>query len=173
MLYFPAFQARWSSTYLIAWTICTVRVRDEPCIGRSEVINRSGVALLSSFAHDDAGSAVTFPATEPPPPPPPLLLFLEPPQPAATSASAPTVRARAPIDRRLLTLPPSLALQSPLLWGVGEYLPICAPVQAGAVYPEARAEVAELADAPDSKSGGLRAVWVHVPPSALTVLGLV
>src|SRR5215475_10182304 len=28
------------------------------------------------------------------------------------------------------------------------------------------AEVAELADAPDSKSGGLRAVWVRFPPSA-------
>ena len=33
-----------------------------------------------------------------------------------------------------------------------------------------RAEVAELADAPDSKSGGLRAVWVRPPPSALTSL---
>src|SRR5919199_184505 len=32
-----------------------------------------------------------------------------------------------------------------------------------------RAEVAELADAPDSKSGGLRAVWVRSPPSALYV----
>src|SRR5439155_20632295 len=30
----------------------------------------------------------------------------------------------------------------------------------------AQAEVAELADAPDSKSGGLRAVWVRFPPSA-------
>src|SRR5262249_14129213 len=29
-----------------------------------------------------------------------------------------------------------------------------------------QAEVAELADAPDSKSGGLRAVWVRFPPSA-------
>src|SRR6266516_1297223 len=29
-----------------------------------------------------------------------------------------------------------------------------------------QAEVAELADAPDSKSGGLRAVWVRLPPSA-------
>src|ERR671924_1902487 len=28
------------------------------------------------------------------------------------------------------------------------------------------AEVAELADAPDSKSGGPRAVWVRFPPSA-------
>ena len=29
-----------------------------------------------------------------------------------------------------------------------------------------RAEVAELADAPDSKSGSLRGVWVRFPPSA-------
>src|SRR5262245_59907907 len=35
-------------------------------------------------------------------------------------------------------------------------------------YDERSAEVAELADAPDSKSGGLRAVWVQVPPSAQT-----
>src|SRR5439155_20581046 len=31
------------------------------------------------------------------------------------------------------------------------------------------AEVAEPVDAPDSKSGGLRAVWVRVPPSAYSV----
>src|SRR5215470_7880613 len=31
------------------------------------------------------------------------------------------------------------------------------------------AEVAELVDAPDSKSGGLRVVWVRFPPSALAV----
>src|SRR5439155_18269143 len=30
-----------------------------------------------------------------------------------------------------------------------------------------QAEVAELADAPDSKSGSLRGVWVRFPPSAL------
>ena len=35
----------------------------------------------------------------------------------------------------------------------------------------AQAEVAELADAPDSKSGGLRAVWVRFPPSALGLRG--
>ena len=29
-----------------------------------------------------------------------------------------------------------------------------------------RAEVAELADAPDSKSGARKGVWVRVPPSA-------
>ena len=29
-----------------------------------------------------------------------------------------------------------------------------------------QAEVAELADAPDSKSGSLRGVWVRFPPSA-------
>ena len=33
-------------------------------------------------------------------------------------------------------------------------------------YDVCGAEVAELADAPDSKSGGLRAVWVRFPPSA-------
>src|SRR5437763_16705017 len=31
------------------------------------------------------------------------------------------------------------------------------------------AEVAELADAPDSKSGSLRGVWVRFPPSASAV----
>ena len=34
---------------------------------------------------------------------------------------------------------------------------------------EPSAEVAELADAPDSKSGSLRGVWVRPPPSALTL----
>ena len=34
-------------------------------------------------------------------------------------------------------------------------------------YDAHRAEVAELADAPDSKSGSLRGVWVRFPPSAL------
>src|SRR5207247_11302831 len=34
-----------------------------------------------------------------------------------------------------------------------------------------RAEVAELADAPDSKSGSLRGVWVRFPPSALIATG--
>src|SRR5215471_17692274 len=33
-------------------------------------------------------------------------------------------------------------------------------------YSEARAEVAELVDAPDSKSGAFTGVWVRVPPSA-------
>src|SRR6266542_1401534 len=34
-------------------------------------------------------------------------------------------------------------------------------------YHGARAEVAELADAPDSKSGARKGVWVRFPPSAL------
>jgi hypothetical protein len=36
----------------------------------------------------------------------------------------------------------------------------------GVPWRRTHAEVAELADAPDSKSGGLRAVWVRFPPSA-------
>src|SRR5688572_30007235 len=40
-------------------------------------------------------------------------------------------------------------------------------VYEGALYTGARAEVAELADAPDSKSGSLRGVGVRFPPSAL------
>src|SRR4051812_47151770 len=39
--------------------------------------------------------------------------------------------------------------------------------------PSRQAEVAELADAPDSKSGGLRAVWVRPPPSALADRGAI
>src|SRR4051794_41862558 len=34
-------------------------------------------------------------------------------------------------------------------------------------YSGSRAEVAELVDAPDSKSGAFTGVWVRVPPSAL------
>ena len=35
-----------------------------------------------------------------------------------------------------------------------------------------RAEVAELVDAPDSKSGAFTGVWVRVPPSALRAAGV-
>src|SRR5439155_9539570 len=38
-------------------------------------------------------------------------------------------------------------------------------------YSGQGAEVAELVDAPDSKSGVLRDVWVQVPPSALASRG--
>src|SRR5207244_5511460 len=96
----------------IACTICTVCVRDEPCIGRSDVMRRSASPplLFSTAWHDDAGRDVTFPSEAPPPPPPlvvpppPLLLFEPPPQPAATIASA-TVTTAANRSR-FFTLPP-------------------------------------------------------------------
>src|SRR5688500_12547366 len=40
------------------------------------------------------------------------------------------------------------------------------PVQHAVNMAGSRAEVAELVDAPDSKSGSLRGVWVRFPPSA-------
>src|ERR1043166_8991936 len=40
------------------------------------------------------------------------------------------------------------------------------PIPAGAGYHHLSAEVAELADAPDSKSGSPRGGWVRFPPSA-------
>src|SRR3954447_6767185 len=54
-----------------------------------------------------------------------------------------------------------------------EYFAHPAPFQAGraAVYDDRCAEVAELVDAPDSKSGSPRGVWVRFPPSALTCPG--
>jgi hypothetical protein len=37
------------------------------------------------------------------------------------------------------------------------------------LYAKSEAEVAELADAPDSKSGDRKIMWVQVPPSVLLV----
>ena len=42
---------------------------------------------------------------------------------------------------------------------------VCKPARS--LYLRAHAEVAELADAPDSKSGARQGVWVRFPPSAL------
>src|SRR6478609_8530517 len=107
MLWSPAFQFCWSSTYAIAFAICTVWVREPPCFGRSEAIRKSGLPEPLNWIgpHDEAGSAVTFPPLLPPDVLP-LLLFLLLPQPAATRASAPTAARSTPIETRFLTLPP-------------------------------------------------------------------
>src|SRR5205823_11372991 len=58
---------------------------------------------------------------------------------------------------------------SSVLLGTGKYQAIGARFQLGTGgLPLASAEVAELADALDSKSSGVTPVWVRVPPSALT-----
>src|ERR1700710_1933752 len=43
------------------------------------------------------------------------------------------------------------------------------PIEPSRATIPGQAEVAELADAPDSKSGSLRGVWVRFPPSASAV----
>src|SRR6266542_5088912 len=105
-------------------------------------------------AHDEAGSAWTCPPFPPPPPPP---------QPAARSASTAVRPISAVSESFLLTLPP----QSPI--------PVLRRTCRRGPHRESRsianrraesslnrrysgflAEVAELADAPDSKSGGPR-----------------
>src|SRR5436190_15233811 len=114
--------------------------------------------------HDEAGSACAFPPLLPPPPP----------QPAARSASTAVRPISAASNGLLLTLPP----RSPI--------PVATPHAPRGPAPRGRkyrgippanaspnrrysgfpAEVAELVDAPDSKSGGGNLVWVRVPPSA-------
>src|SRR5438045_8889250 len=112
--------------------------------------------------HDDAGNAETLPPLPPPPPP----------QPAASRASPAAKPNSAASEILLLTRPPQ-SPTGPMQRGpapaagasIGpwrRHFNRQAPLQ----WPE-RAEVAELADAPDSKSGSLRGVWVRFPPSAL------
>ena len=43
----------------------------------------------------------------------------------------------------------------------------CVFVDADYLFPSLQADVAELADAPDSKSGSRKGVWVRPPPSAI------
>src|SRR5690242_20839774 len=107
--------------------------------------------------HDEAGSAVAFP----------LLLLPPPPQPAATNASRAVRPISAASNGLLVTLPPP----SPIPGDAAR--PNVGPAPRGRKYrgiPPAnanlnrgysgpRAEVAELVDAPDSKSGGGNSVW--------------
>src|SRR3954470_9450769 len=117
--------------------------------------------------HDEAGSAWAFPPPLPPPPPP---------QPAARSASTAVRPISAASNGLLLTLPPSVANTGHHAAGPGEgprregasiqaFQRLMQPLTGATVA--SRAEVGELADAPDSKSGGGNLVWVRVPPSAL------
>src|SRR5919107_2041010 len=104
--------------------------------------------------HEDAGSAWAFPPLSPPPPPP---------QPAARSASTAVRPISAASNGLLLTLPPSVANTGHHAAGPGE-----GPRREGAsIQPfrrlmqlltgatvASRAEVAEMADAPGSKTRG-------------------
>src|SRR5512132_1109769 len=131
--------------------------------------------------HDDAGSAVTLP-----PPAVPVVVPLDslppPPQPAAANASATKMPKSVTALKPVLTLPPLSAVSDVrgfLIGGVSGLRGRLASEtgasaarggRRGRPIPrtmDGRAEVAELADAPDSKSGSLRGVWVRFPPSAL------
>src|SRR5262249_53736292 len=110
--------------------------------------------------HDEAGSAVTLPPLPPPPPP----------QPAASRASAATAASNAASESLLLTLPPRSPSEfaARRVAAAGQVSGLAAGLAtAKRRYSPFPAEVAELADAPDSKSGSLRGVWVRFPPSAL------
>ena len=111
------------------------------------------------------------------PPPSPLPSSSSPPQPAAISASTATSSARTLNNPRLLEIncspPPSdgpdefCTLAQPCGGRSGKYPGKPRDIQLCAVgLHSLRAEVAELVDAPDSKSGSLRGVWVRFPPSA-------
>src|SRR5438552_3403032 len=93
---------------------------------------------------------------------------------AATAAAAPRIASN---ENFFLTLPPRTDSRCPRL---DAGLPAEARVSPARVpfssdsRPTSRrglgclrAEVAELADAPDSKSGARKGVWVRFPPSAL------
>src|SRR5512141_1839640 len=130
--------------------------------------------------HDAAGSAVTLP-----PPEVPVVVPLDslppPPQPAAANASATKMPKSVTALKPVLTLPPLSAVSDVrgfLIGGVsglrgrlasetGESAARAEGTSESSYHGE-RAEVAELADAPDSKSGSLRGVWVRFPPSAST-----
>src|SRR4029079_5863248 len=128
-------------------------------------------------AHEDDGSDVRLP----PPPPPLLLSFPPPPQPAAVIASNTNSPITPTALKLRLTLPPPVSRlrQRCSIGGVSglgrsDASDMGNPARALAgptthrlaSYHARRAEVAELADAPDSKSGSLRGVWVRFPPSA-------
>src|SRR4029453_4345236 len=119
--------------------------------------------------HEDEGSAWIDP------PPPPLSLS-SPPQPAAMRASEPTSNAKSASKPRFLNAPPPSADRGTRVTAPGVSVscrtgssrnrrPQRAVNRAPRV-PSRCAEVAELADAPDSKPGSLRGVWVRFPPSA-------
>src|SRR4051812_31765787 len=115
--------------------------------------------------HDEAGNACAFPPSLPPPPPP---------HPAARSASTAVRPISAASNGLLLTLPPSVARYRAYAagqrrprreWGsIEAFRRLMQPLTGATVVFQA--EVAELVDAPDSKSGEGDLVWVRVPPSA-------
>src|SRR5438128_4528582 len=114
---------------------------------------------------DEDGTAVTPLLPFPPPPPP---------QPAARSASAVVIPTSAASENLLLTLPP-WSPTHPCLdryafgrGGVAKYRANGAHISTlTRRYSGFSSRSGELADAPDSKSGGRKPVWVRVPPSAL------